>query len=85
MSVLGVKVYGADWCADTRRTLDALDKLGVTYDYINVEQDEAASRWVKEHNDGKELKPTLDVAGQILSVPTDRELTSALRERGLMA
>jgi mycoredoxin len=85
VSVLGVKVYGADWCPDTRRTLDALDKLGVTYDYVNVERDEAASLWVKEHNDGKEVKPTLDVAGQILSAPTERELTSALRERGLMA
>jgi glutaredoxin len=85
VSVLGVKVYGADWCPDTRRTLDALDKLGVTYDYINVERDEAASSWVKEHNDGKEVKPTLDVAGQILSAPTERELTSTLRERGLMA
>ncbi len=85
MSVIGVKVYGADWCADTRRTLDLLDKLGVNYDYVNVEQDEDAARWVREHNDGKEQKPTLDVAGQILSVPSDRELTSALRERGLMA
>ena len=85
MSVLGVKVYGADWCADTRRTLDLLDRLGVTYEYVNVELDEDAAQWVKEHNDGKELKPTLDVAGQILSVPSDRELTSALREMGLMA
>ena len=82
MSVLGVKVYGADWCPDTRRTLD----VDVVIRHAElVERDEAASSWVKEHNDGKEIKPTLDVAGQILSAPTERELTSALRERGLMA
>ncbi|HEV2762820.1 MAG TPA: glutaredoxin domain-containing protein [Pyrinomonadaceae bacterium] len=80
-----VKVYGADWCGDTRRVLEYLDGLGVKYDYVNVEEDERASAWVKEQNGGKERKPTLDVGGQILCVPTEHELVSALRERGLMA
>jgi glutaredoxin len=80
-----VKVYGADWCADTQHTIKHLKELGVAFRYINVEQDERAARWVKEHNDGKERKPTLDLAGQVLSTPTDRELESALREKGFMA
>jgi glutaredoxin len=80
-----VKVYGADWCGDTQRTLKHLASLGVAHSYVNIEQDEQAREWVREHNDGKERKPTLDVAGQVLSVPTDRELDSALREKGLMA
>lgn len=80
-----VKVYGADWCGDTQRTLKHLSDLGVAHRYVNIEQDEEARQWVREHNDGKERKPTLDVAGQVLSVPTDRELDSALREKGMMA
>jgi len=80
-----VKVYGADWCGDTQRTLEHLRALGVAHRYIDIEQDDAARAWVSEHNDGKELKPTLDIAGQVLSVPTDRELDSALREKGFMA
>ncbi len=80
-----VKVYGADWCHDTQDTLKHLKELGVAHVYIDVEQDEQASAWVKQHNDGKERKPTLDIAGQVLSVPTDRELDSALREKGFMA
>ena len=83
--MLGVKVYGADWCEDTRHTREFLDRLGVAYEYVNVEGDEGAREWVRGHNEGKERKPTLDVAGQILSVPTEHELTAALRERGLMA
>ena len=83
--MLGVKVYGADWCEDTRHTLAFLDRLGVAYEYINVEEDARASEWVKEHNDGKERKPPVDVAGQVLSVPSDHDLTGALREKGLMA
>jgi glutaredoxin len=38
-----------------------LDELGVEYDYIDVDHDEAASQWVKDHNDGKEKKPTIDI------------------------
>ena len=80
-----VKVYGADWCHDTQHTLKRLKELGVAHKYIDVEQDAQAAEWVKEHNDGKERKPTLDIAGQVLSVPTDHELDSALREKGFMA
>jgi len=83
--VFGVKVYGADWCEDTRRALEFLGRLGVAYQYVDIERDEEARRWVREQNGGKERKPTIDVAGQILCVPTDHELTGALRERGLMA
>jgi glutaredoxin len=73
-----IKVYGADWCGDTQRTLGHLDELGVDYDYINVERDERAARWVREQNDGKERKPTLEINGRILSVPDNEELDVAL-------
>lgn len=79
-----VKVYGADWCGDTKRTLSALDNLGVAYDYINVEQDEQASRWVKQQNDGKERKPTIKVGEQVLRVPSGQELETALRDQGIL-
>jgi mycoredoxin len=83
--VFGVKVYGTDWCEDTRHAREFLDRLGVQYRYVDIEQDEGAAQWVREQNGGKERKPTVDVAGQVLCLPTDHELTSALRERGLMA
>lgn len=83
--MFGVKVYGADWCEDTQRTREFLDGLGVQYQYVNIEEDESAAAWVREQNAGKERKPTVDIAGQVLSTPTDHELTSTLRERGLMA
>jgi mycoredoxin len=79
-----VTVYGADWCGDTQRTLRHLDELGVVYDYIDVEQDEQASRWVKQHNDGKERKPMVRIGEHVLSTPGDQELESALRERAIV-
>ena len=79
-----VKVYGADWCGDTQSTLRQLDALGVNYDYVDVEQDEKASAWVKQQNDGQERKPTLQVGGRVLSTPTAKELEEALRESGML-
>lgn len=80
-----IKVYGADWCGDTIRTLGYLDNKGVEYDYINVEQDEAASEWVKSQNEGKERKPTLLIGSNVLSVPRENELETALRQEGLIS
>ena len=77
-----VKVYGADWCADTQHTLARLDALGVNYDYVDIERDAEAARWVREQNDGKERKPTVKIGRQVLSVPDDEELESALKEEG---
>jgi mycoredoxin len=56
----------------------------VAYDYINVEEDEQASNWVKEQNDGKERKPTLKVGKQVLSVPSEEELRLILTDNGML-
>ena len=80
-----VKVYGADWCEDTRRTLAQLDALGVAYDYVDIEVDAEAAGWVREQNDGKERKPTLKIGRRVLSTPENEELESALKEEGLVS
>jgi glutaredoxin len=79
-----IKVYGATWCHDTQDTVKHLDSLGVEYEYLDVDQDPHAHAWVKDHNDGKQKLPTLDVGGQILSVPDIPELDEALRAKGIV-
>lgn len=79
-----VKVYGADWCEDTREARRLLDNLGVDYTYVNIEQDAEAARWVKEQNDGRERKPTIKIGERVLRVPRERELETALRDEGLI-
>ena len=84
MAETKVKVYGADWCSMTTRTLAQLEQVGVPFDYIDVEADEAASQWVKDQNDGKEKKPTRDVAGTVVITPSNAELEKALKTAGLL-
>jgi glutaredoxin len=80
-----VIVYGAGWCGDTQRTLQQLERLGVVHEYVDVEQDEQASAWVKEQNDGKERKPTLKIGTRVLSVPDERELEETLKVENLIS
>ena len=53
---------------------------GIEYDYVNNEQDAEASEWVRQQNDGKERKPTLDIDGMVLSEPSNDELDEALAQ-----
>lgn len=79
-----VKVYGAERCEDTQATLYHLDSLGVQHRFIDIDQDPDAMAWVVQQNGGKQVTPTLDVQGQILSVPDEPRLEDILRAKGLM-
>ena len=80
----GVTVYGADWCSLTKNALEHLDQLGVEYKYINIDHDEVAAKWVADHNDGREKKPTIDIEGQVLTEPSSAELEKALRSKRVL-
>jgi len=80
-----VTVYGADWCGDTRRTLRDLDRAGVTYDYIDIEEDADGEKKVIDFNRGKRRIPLVEIASDDgepvrLSVPDGSELEQALRK-----
>jgi glutaredoxin len=81
-----VKVYGADWCGDTRRTLRQLDSAGVSYDYIDIDNDADGEKKVIEFNRGKRRIPLVEIATEAggepaqLSVPSSSDLESALKK-----
>lgn len=79
-----IKVYGAEWCEDTRRTRRHLEQVGVRYDYLNVDLDSHAKEFVRLQNDGKQVTPTIVVAGDVLVEPDDQELDGLLRAKNLM-
>lgn len=74
-----VKVYGAVWCEDTRKTRDYLDRVGVSYQYIDVDADPLAKEWVVQQNGGKQKTPTVVIDDQILIEPENADLENALR------
>jgi len=78
-----VTVYGADSCGVSRAAMAHLDELGVPYAYVDIERDPEAAAWVRERNRGLEIKPTIDIGGEVLSAPADHVLDGALASHGL--
>jgi mycoredoxin len=73
-----IVVYGASWCKDTQRSRKYLNRVGVPYTLVDVDQNPEAARQVKARNRGYLSTPTIDIDGQILIEPSDEELAEIL-------
>lgn len=51
------------------------------HELVNVQEDPAASAFVRQHNGGDELVPTVAVGDRVLSNPSVREVQRALASR----
>jgi mycoredoxin len=74
-----IVVYGAHWCSDSRRIRRFLNRHGVPYTLVDVDEDPQAAQKVKEWNKGFLSTPTLDIEGDIVTEPSDEELAKLLR------
>lgn len=76
-------VYGTAWCPMVRPVRKRLDKIGVEYEYVDIQSNAEAREQVRTINNGNESVPTLVFAdGSTLTEPTGRELESKLAELG---
>ena len=70
-----VLVYGRDTCEDTTRAREHLTAAGVPFDYLRIDEDEAAGELV--HGAGYFATPVVVTpAGVIYVEPTDEELAT---------
>lgn len=82
---MSLKVYGADWCSDCRRSEALLGSLGVEYTKIDVsESAELAAE--AEAIAGRKNIPVIQFSdGVVLVEPTDPELWAELKVHGLVS
>ena len=74
-----ITMYSTTWCGDCRRSKRLLDRHGVPYEEINIEQSPDAAREVMRLNNGYRSVPTIVIEdGPVLKEPSDRELAQAL-------
>ena len=72
-----IVMYATSWCGDCRMAKRWFDQHGVAYDYIDIEQDDAATAYVKQVNGGRSSVPTIIFPdGSILVEPSARELAA---------
>lgn len=79
-----IKIYGADWCADSQRLRDYLTDHQIEFEYINVDIDKDSAGVLEGMNKGKRITPTLvinensftnppiDLVASLLGLNTDK-------------
>ena len=68
-------VYGSRWCGDCTRTRRFLDQHQIEYEWINIDHDREAEKFVIQTNHGFRSVPTLVFPdGTILTEPSNAEL-----------
>ncbi len=74
-----IKVYGAPWCPDCRRSKAFLTEQRIPYQWIDIDGDEAERRFVEELQNGGRTIPTIVFPdGSHLLEPSNAELAAKL-------
>lgn len=74
-----IVMYGTTWCPDCARSKRFLERHGVGYEWVNIEEDPEAATLVRRVNSGMQVVPTiLFPDGSVLAEPSDRELGTKL-------
>jgi mycoredoxin len=79
MSEPTIIIYGTDWCPDCRRTLRFLQQHKIPFQWINIDQDKDAEKYVLTVNRGMRSVPTLLFPdGTLFVEPSNEELARKL-------
>jgi len=79
-----VVVYGRRWCAISKMVRRYLDRIGLPYEYVDLDlhpEAEARLRWL---TGGPVHSPVVYVGGDVLVQPSVFELQRTLRRRGAL-
>jgi mycoredoxin len=72
-------MYTTTWCGYCVRLKHGLERAGIDFDVINIEDDPAAEKFVLSVNDGVATVPTLVLAnGEIMTNPPLPALLAAV-------
>ncbi len=54
-----ITMFSTTWCGYCRRLKTLLDREGIGYTEVNIEQDEASAEFVEQANGGNQTVPTI--------------------------
>ena len=82
-------MYSTSWCGYCHRLKSQLDREGIAYDVVDIEQDPAAAEYVMSVNGGNQTVPTVRIvtvegeAPIVLTNPSIVQVKSALAGSGV--
>jgi len=76
---VGMTIYSTEWCGYCHRLMRQLDREGVGYTLVNIEDDPGAADYVMSINGGNRTVPTVQFGdGTALTNPTLAEVLHKL-------
>ena len=76
---VGMTIYSTQWCGYCHRLIRQLDREGVSYEYVDIEEDPDAAAFVMGVNGGNRTVPTVLFAdGTALTNPSVAQVLSRL-------
>ncbi|CAB4744082.1 unannotated protein [freshwater metagenome] len=79
-----ISLYGADWCGDCLRSKRLLTRLGVEFEYLEVDKDDTLRDTAVAINGGAQSIPVIVFSdGTHLTEPSDPALLAKLTSLGL--
>ena len=80
-----IQMYGADWCGDCIRSKRQLTELGIEFDYLDVEHDDALREDAIEIAGVKSIPVVVFPDGTHMVEPSNPAMLDKLRDLGLLA
>ena len=78
-----VTMYSTPWCGYCHRLRSQMDRAGITYDVVDIEQQPEAAAVVEKVNNGNQTVPTLVYAdGSAQTNPSLKQVQEKLAELG---
>ncbi len=73
-------IYSTPWCGYCHRLMSQLDREGIAYTAVDIEQDSQAAEFVSSVNGGNQTVPTVKLPnGNVLTNPSVAQLKAALQ------
>lgn len=79
-STAQIRMFGAQWCRDCRRTKAQLDELELEYEYIDLEHDPAAAKVAQEISGRTRIPVVVYPDGSHQVEPSNADVEAKLRE-----
>ncbi|MBD2466010.1 glutaredoxin family protein [Oscillatoria sp. FACHB-1407] len=79
-----VVVYGSTWCGFTQHILQQLKALEVSYRFVDIDENPDAMQQITDWNQGRLVRPTIDISGVILFNPDPLTLQVELRKHSFL-
>lgn len=74
-----IKVYGTRWCPDSRRAERLFRSKNISFEFVDIDENETGRRYVEQINNGFRSVPTIVFPnGFIIVEPSDQQLSQAI-------